>query len=235
MTTTALAGSARAPVWCGAEVCWLDPAADRLRVGRADAGGIRPVAAYALDARPLSALPTRTGWLVATTTGVIALRRDGRQSATPWPPATLLSCDPGGRLWLATPDALLRADLSGRLRAVAAGPTTALAWHPDATTAYRATPTGIDAHPYDLANGLLGAPTPLSDDPATALAVDHTGQLWAAVPAGIRCVGPTCLTIPTPTPTGCCFTADALLVTTPTGLHPYDTGTGGHPTPRFSS
>ncbi|UVS81627.1 SMP-30/gluconolactonase/LRE family protein [Actinokineospora sp. UTMC 2448] len=236
MTTTArsLAGPARAPVWCGLELCWLDQPAERLRVGRVAAGAVRQVAAYALDDRPLSALPCRTGWLVATPSRVVHLRRDGRQSPTPWPAADLLTCDPGGRLWLATPDALLRADLSGRLRVAATGPTLALTWHPSATTLYRATPTGIDAHPYDLANGLLGAPTHLSDDVATALAVDHTGQLWAAVPNGVRCVGPTCLTIPITEPTGCCFTTTTLLVTTASGLHPCDTGTGGHPTTRFA-
>ncbi|MFC7617480.1 hypothetical protein ACFQV2_32725 [Actinokineospora soli] len=202
MTTTAhsLAGPARAPVWCGREVTWLDHRAERLRVARATDGALRPTAAYALDAHPLSALPCRTGWLVATTAGTVHLRRDGRTTPTPWPAAHLLACDPGGRLWLATPDTLLRADLTGRLRAAAAGPTLALTWHPRATVLYRATPTGIDAHPYDLPNGHLGDPVRLADTPATALAVDTAGHLWAAAPDGIRRVDGDRPTIPTPAP-----------------------------------
>lgn len=234
MTTTAhsLTGPARAPVWCGREVTWLDHRAERLRVARSADGALRPTAAYALDATPRSALPCRTGWLVATTEGTVHLRRDGRIAPTPWPAADLIACDPGGRLWLATPDALIRADLTGRLRAAAAGPTTAIAWHPNTTVVYRATPTGIDAHPYDLPSGTFGDPTRLADTPATALAVDTAGNLWAAVPEGIRCL-PSDTTIPTSQPTGCCFTADRLLVTTSTGLHPYDVGSSGRPAVRL--
>lgn len=235
MTTTArsLTGPAHAPVWCGGELAWLDPTAERLRVARPVDGALRPVAAYALDARPRSALPTRTGWLVATTAATVHVRRDGRVEPTAWPAADLLTCDPGGRLWLGTPTALLRADLSGRLAVVATGPTLALAWHPSAATVYRATPAGVDAHPFDLPNGVIGAPVRRSDETATALAVDAGGGLWAAVGAGVRRVGASGPTIPAPRPTGCCFTADRLLVSTPTGLLPHDVGAGGHPAVRL--
>ncbi|MGW5052997.1 SMP-30/gluconolactonase/LRE family protein [Actinokineospora sp. NPDC004072] len=236
MTTTAhsLAGPARAPVWCGQQVTWLDQTAERLRVGRLTAGALRQVAAYAVDGRPLSALPCRTGWLVATPTQVLHLRRDGRQTPTPWPAATLLTCDPGGRLWLATPTALLRADLTGRLHTAAEGPTLALAWNPAATTLYRATPTGIHAHPYDLPNGHLSQPVPLSPTPATSLAVDRSGHLWAALPTGIHRMTAPAPTIPVPTPTGCCITTDTLLISTPTGLHSHTAPTGGRPATLFA-
>ncbi len=232
MTTTArsLAGPAHAPVWCGRELTWLDRTAERLRTARLIDGTLQPIAAYALDTTPLSALPTRTGWLVATASGVLELRRDGRLTRTRLPAADLLARDPGGRLWLGTAQGLLAVDLSGRLRVVTTGRTLAIAWHPDTATLYRATPTGVDAHPFDLPNGAIGAPTRIADDVATALAVDTTGQLWAAVETGIRCVGAACLTVPTPPPTGCCFTGDSLMVTTPAGLHTYDIGAGGHPT-----
>ncbi|MFC5290186.1 hypothetical protein ACFPM7_24280 [Actinokineospora guangxiensis] len=237
MTTTArsLAGPAHAPVWCGDELTWLDRPAERLRTARLTDGAVRPIAAFALDGTPLSALPTRAGWLIATPAGVHHLRRDGLVTPTPWPAADLLTCDPGGRLWLNTQHGLLAADLAGRLRVITTDPTLALAWHPDTTTLYRATPAGIDAHPFDLPNGTVGPPTRISDDRAAALAVDTTGQLWAAVDTGIRCVGAACLTVPTPPPTGCCFTAGSLLVSTAAGLHAYDLGTGGHPAVRLQS
>lgn len=354
MTTTArsLAGPAHAPVWCGRELTWLDRPAERLRTARLADGALRPVAAYALDSTPLSALPTRTGWLITTPTGVIHLRRDGRTVPTDLPPANLITTDPAGRLWLATPTSLLRADLlplsqhrpsspatepdaqssdedqrdwsrstsrsaapdsttgrsdreagpthheaatstpqpgrvsgdpggtgperplgrahsphvrslretsrpttepvtsrhtvpatnraehpslTGALNVAGEGPTLALAWHPNAESLFRATPEGIDQHPFDLPNGHLGEPRRIAGELATALAVDRTGQLWAATPDGLRRVGASGFTIPIADPTGACFAASSLVISTAKGLHQYDIGVAGLHTFTYST
>lgn len=238
-----LAGAGiRAMSWDGDRLSWLDSRGGRLLLGRWRQERVRHFASLGLDGRVRSAAAVRDGWLVAGESGVAHLRGDGRVRPTDLPGADLLACDPGGRLWLATPEALCRVDLRGRVVPVLPGPTGALAWSPDAATLYRGTGAGLDAYRFDLVNGVPTAPRRLCDGPVTAVAVDLDGCPWTATPDGVLRLAPpvgalvsrlelvvatpdgihrlappmgsVVATVPLTGVTGCCFVADTLLVTT---------------------
>jgi sugar lactone lactonase YvrE len=149
--------------------------------------------------------------------------------------------DPLGRVWVgsmaydwtASAGSYFRIDFDGHIHRMLSGITIAngVGWSPDGTTMYTTdTALGqIVAWTYDLGHGRPTDPIVLvegdgSDGRPDGLAVDEVGNIWSAFAGGghVSCFAPSGrrlarLTVPTPTPTSCCFAGpdrDRLLVTT---------------------